>query len=185
VVTKSNLILRDTDVLQQISEHNQLFANLTVTTVNTDLARILEPRAPRPDLRLQAVQQLNAAGVRAGVICAPVLPGITDSPKDLDALVGAASQAGARYIYANPLFLKPCSAAVFLPFLREHFPKLVISYEQRFRDRAFLPPSYRKRISQLMAGLRKKYGIGDEYRRYSKKAHPLPQALEQEQMTLF
>ncbi len=185
VVTKSSLVLRDTDILQRISEHNQLFINLTVTTVNTDLARILEPRAPRPDLRLQAVQQLNAAGVRAGVICAPVLPGITDSPKDLDALVCAASQAGARYIYANPLFLKPCSAAVFLPFLRENFPHLVTSYEQRFRDSAFLPTSYRKRISQLMASLRKKYGIGDEYRRYSKRAYPLPQALEQEQMTLF
>jgi len=185
VVTKSNLILRDTDVLRRISEHNQLFINLTVTTANTDLARILEPRAPRPDLRLQAVQQLNAAGVRAGVICAPVLPGITDSPKDLDALVCAASQAGARYIYANPLFLKPCSAAVFMPFLRENFPHLVTSYEQRFRDSAFLPPSYRKRISQLMASLRKKYGIGDEYRRYSKRAHPLQQAVEQEQMTLF
>ena len=185
VVTKSNLVLRDTEVLQRISEHNQLFINLTVTTVNTDLARILEPRAPRPDLRLQAVQQLNAAGVRAGVICAPVLPGITDSPKDLDALVCAASQAGARYIYANPLFLKPCSAAVFLPFLRENFPHLVTRYEERFRNHAFLPPSYRKRISQLMTGLRKKYGIGDEYRRYSKRAHPLPQALEQEQMSLF
>jgi len=74
---------------------------------------------------------------------------------------------------------------VFLPFLRENFPPLVTSYEQRFRDSAFLPPSYRRRISHLMAGLRKKYGIGDEYCRYSKRAHPLPQALEREQMTLF
>jgi len=185
VVTKSSLVLRDIDILQRISEHNQLFINLTVTTVNTDLARILEPRAPRPDLRLQAVHELNAAGVRAGVICAPVLPGITDSPKALEALVSTAHQAGARYIYANPLFLKPCSAAVFLPFLRENFPQLVASYEQRFRDRAFLPDSYRKRISHLMAGLRKKYGIGDEYRRYSKRAHPLPLDPEHEQMTLF
>ena len=72
-----------------------------------------------------------------------------------------------------------------MPFLRENFPHLVTSYEQRFRDSAFLPPSYRKRISQLMASLRKKYGIGDEYRRYSKRAHPLQQAVEQEQMTLF
>jgi DNA repair photolyase len=107
VVTKSNLVLRDIDVLRRLSEHNQVFINLTVTTVNTDLARILEPRAPRPDLRLDAVTQLNAVGVKAGVICAPVLPGITDAPKDLESVVRAAKEAGTRYIYANPLFLKP------------------------------------------------------------------------------
>jgi DNA repair photolyase len=93
------------------------------------------------------------------VICAPVLPGITDSPKQLEAVVRAAAEAKANYIYANPLFLKPCSAAVFLPFLRENFPKLVADYEQRFKDRAFLPPAYRKRISELFARLREKYGI--------------------------
>src|SRR5271169_5358100 len=92
IVTKSNLILRDVELLQQVAEHNSLFVNLTVTTLSTKLARILEPRAPRPDLRLEAVRQLNAAGVNAGVICAPVLPGITDSPAALDGLVRAAKK---------------------------------------------------------------------------------------------
>ena len=69
--------------------------------MNTDLARILEPRAPRPDLRLEAVRQLNLAGVAAGVICAPVLPGITDAPRDLEALVEAAATAGAKSIFAR------------------------------------------------------------------------------------
>jgi hypothetical protein len=78
-----------------------------------------------------------------------------------------------------------CSAAVFLPFLREHFPELAANYEQRFRGQAFLPPSYRKRISQLMANLRTKYEIGDEYGRYSKRAHPVRLSLYQEQMSLF
>src|SRR5690242_19414752 len=122
IVTKSNLILRDIEILQRVSMHNQLFVNITVTTVNTELARILEPRAPRPDLRFEAVRKLNEAGVAAGVICAPVLPGITDAPKDLEALVEAAAQSGAKYIFANPLFLKPCSAAVFMPFLEKQFP---------------------------------------------------------------
>ena len=67
IVTKSNLVLRDIDLLRQISQHNQLFVNLTITTLNVDLARILEPRAPRPDLRLNAIQTLNQAGVAAGV----------------------------------------------------------------------------------------------------------------------
>jgi DNA repair photolyase len=159
VVTKSALVTRDIDLLKQISEHNQMFVNFTVTTTDTELARILEPRAPRPDLRLEALRKLRDAGVGGGVICAPVLPGITDSPKQLEAVVRGAAEAKANYVYANSLFLKPCSAAVFLPFLRENFPKLVPDYEQRFKDRAFLPPAYRKRISELFARLREKYGI--------------------------
>jgi DNA repair photolyase len=159
VVTKSALVTRDIDLLKQISEHNQMFVNFTVTTTDTELARILEPRAPRPDLRLEALRKLRDAGVGGGVICAPVLPGITDSPKQLEAVVRGAAEAKANYVYANSLFLKPCSAAVFLPFLRENFPKLVPDYEQRFKDRAFLPPAYRKRISELFARLGEKYGI--------------------------
>jgi DNA repair photolyase len=80
IVTKSDLIRRDVELLRRVAEHNSLFVNLTVTTLNTKLARILEPRAPRPDLRLEAVRELCAVGLNAGVICAPVLPGITDSP---------------------------------------------------------------------------------------------------------
>ena len=113
VVTKSQLVLRDIDVLQKISERNQLTIHLTVTTTNTELARMLEPRAPRPDLRLDAVKKLNENGVRAAVICAPVLPEITDSQADLDKLMKAAKKANAVYLYTNPLFLKPCSAKCF------------------------------------------------------------------------
>lgn len=164
IVSKSAMIVRDVDVLQEISRQNYISVNFTVTTVDAELARILEPRAPRPDLRLEALRKLREAGIRAGVICAPVLPGITDSAKQLEAVVRAAAEAGATYIYANPLFLKPCSAAVFLPFLKEHFPKLVGEYEQRFKDRAFLPPAYRKRISELFGNLRKKCGIEKESR---------------------
>ena len=183
IVTKSNLVLRDVDLLREISRHNHLFVNLTITTLDTNLARILEPRAPRPDLRLEAMRKLNEAGVAAGVICAPVLPGITDSPRDLENLARAVAQAGGKYIYANPLFLKPCSAAIFLPFLEQEFPALVESYRQRYGERAFVSASYRKRISQLFGKLRAKYGIRGDYSRNSVRAHPLPQP--EEQLSLF
>jgi DNA repair photolyase len=180
IVTKSNLVTRDAEILRRVGEHNRIFVNVTVTTVDTELARKLEPRAPRPDLRLEAVRQLNLAGVDAGVICAPVLPEITDRPRDLEALVQAASAAGAKYVYANPLFLKPCSTAVFMPFLEEHFPALVGHYRARYGERAFLPKGYSERLSQLMASLRRKYGFLDKYARSSQKAH-----LEGGQMELF
>jgi DNA repair photolyase len=183
IVTKSNLVVRDTALLKELSEHNQVFVNLTITTLNTGLARILEPRAPRPDLRLDAVRQLSQAGVSSGVICAPVMPGITDSSRDLEALVRATAEAGGKYIFANALFLKPCSAAVFLPFLEKEFPQLAESYRQRYQNRAFLPATYRKRISELMARLRRKYNIVNMYERYSERAHPLPG--DDQQLTLF
>jgi DNA repair photolyase len=159
IVTKSALVARDIDILQEISKHNSLCVNITITTIDADLARILEPRAPRPDLRLESLRKLRDAGIRAGVICAPVLPGITDSPRQLEEVVHAAASAKACHIHCNPLFLKPCSAAVFLPFVKEHFPQLVSDYEKRFADRAFLPAAYRKRIGTLFTHLRNKHRI--------------------------
>ena len=184
IVTKSNLVVRDTDLLMEISRHNRVFVNLTITTLDVELARILEPRAPRPDLRLDAVRQLVRSGVAAGVICAPVVPEITDRPKDLEALVKAVAEAGGKYIFANSLFLKPCSAAIFLPFLEEKFPDLAAGFRKRYETRAFLTPAYRKRLSQLMSKLRAKYNIRNDYDRYSRCTHPLPQA-DPEQMKLF
>ena len=97
-------------------------------------------------------------------------------------LVKAAHDAGAKYVFANPLFLKPCSAAVFLPFLKEQFPALVEVYRERYRERAFLPKGYGERLSRLMAALRRKYGIGTDHARLSRQAHP---PLADEQLALF
>ena len=183
IVTKSNLVLRDIDVLQKVLRNNRLSVNVTVTTLDADLARILEPRAPRPDLRMEAVRKLNDAGIPTGVSCAPVLPGITDAARDLEAVVRATAEAGGKHIFANPLFLKPCSAAVFLPFLEKEFPRLAESYRLRYKERAFLPKAYGKRISQLMARLREKYGIRHDNRRDSRMNPVLSQGGTQ--LTLF
>ena len=186
IVTKSNLVIRDLELLQEVAKHNRLSIHLTITTLDTQLARILEPRAPRPDLRLDAVRALAQAGLRVGISCSPVVPGITDSPADLDSLVRAAAEAGADYVFANPLFLKPCSAAIFLPFLEENFPHLAASYRQRYQDRAFLPPSYGKRLSALIARLREKYKLTRAHRR-DKSAFATKWPVEGfgEQMNLF
>ena len=159
IVTKSDLILRDRDVLQKVAKQNSIYVNLTVTTMDAKLARILEPRAPRPDLRIKAVEELNQAGIAAGVICAPVVPGITDSEESLEPVVAATKNAGGKNIFANPLFLKPCSAAVFLPFLEREFPQLVEQYRERYASHAFVSEAYQRKISKLIAELRKKYGI--------------------------
>lgn len=161
LVTKSDLVLRDLDLLRAIASKNRLSVHVTVTTMKTDLARMLEPRAPRPDLRLKAVKELVAAGIQTSVNCAPVLPGITDSPADLESLVRSAAEAGARSVAAIPLFLKPCSEKVFMPFLEENFPHLVEPYKTRFANRAFLPAEYGRRISALVKKLGRKYRLGE------------------------
>jgi len=183
IVTKSNLVVRDLEVLQRIAQTNRLSIHITITTLDTDLARILEPRAPRPDLRLDAVRTLAKAGLRVGISCSPVVPGITDSPADLEALIRAASESGADYVFANPLFLKPCSAAVFLPFLEQNFPHLAANYRQRYKDQAFLPPAYAKRLSELVRSLRKKYKLTRSDR--SSFATKWPVQTFNEQLSLF
>ena len=185
IVTKSNLVVRDVDLLRAVAQNNALSIHITVTTLNVELARILEPRAPRPDLRMEAVRELSEAGLTVGVSCSPVLPCITDSPADLEAVVRASAAAGARHIFAGPLFLKPCSAAVFLPFLEQHFPQLVENYRKRYQDHSFLPPSYGKRIAQLVARFREKYGIRRADPRGAMYAEKWPAQAFDEQLALF
>jgi len=181
IITKSNLVLRDIELLKEISKNNRIGVTLTITTLDVNLARLLEPRAPRPDLRLEAVRQLIEAGLHAGVSCCPVIPAITDSPRNLESLVKATVEAGGHYIFANPLFLKPCSAAVFMPFLEKEFPQLVAAYRERYHDRAFLPKPYHQRIAQLMIKLRQKHGMIKSERRIEQ----LDASQAEIQMSLF
>jgi DNA repair photolyase len=172
MITKSNMILRDIEVLREVAKHNRLFIHITITTMNEKLARLLEPRAPRPDLRLEAVKKLAEAKLNVGVNCCPVIPGITDSPKDLDKVVHAAADAGAKRIFSNPLFLKPCSAAVFLPFLEKEFPHLLEQYKQRYGKNAFLGPAYGTRLGKVLGVLRQKYGMGERKAQGSVRIEP-------------
>ena len=186
IVTKSNMVTRDLDLLKAVAKSNRLSVHITITTLNVELARILEPRAPRPDLRMDAVRTLADAGLRVGISCSPVVPGITDAPADLEAVIRAASEAGADYVFANPLFLKPCSAAVFLPFLEQNFPHLADNYRHRYQDRAFLPPAYGKRLSQLVGRLKEKYKLTRAHRQQrSAFATKWPVQQFDEQLNLF
>ena len=133
-------------LLRRIAEHSGVSVNLSITTLRTRLARMLEPRAPRPDLRLSAVRELRRAGISAGVFAMPVLPGITDREEDLDALARAARDAGAQWFAASVLFLMPSAQKQFLPFLDAKFPKLARRYREWFSREAYAPETYRQEI---------------------------------------
>jgi DNA repair photolyase len=159
ITTKSDLIARDIDLLSEIARRHYLGIHMTVTTVDRDLARLIEPMAPRPDLRIAAVRKLSAAGIRASVFASPVMPLINDTDPSLDAVAKAASRAGSRGFGGQVLFLKPCSREVFLPFLEEHFPLLVRRYRERFARAAYLRGDYPEKIQDRIKNIRRRYGF--------------------------
>jgi len=157
IITKSNQIVRDIDLLKQISAKSALALNITVTTLRPRLARLLEPRAPRPDLRLAAVKQLRDAGLCVGVSVSPLLPGINDG--ELEEVAAAARASGAQWIYSGVLFLMPSSAKQFLPFIRQKFPKLARQYEQWYAKNGYAPEEYRKKVSERVRRIREELGF--------------------------
>jgi DNA repair photolyase len=159
ITTKSNLITRDLDVLQQIAKRSRLYVDITVTTLRPRLARLLEPRAPRPDLRLAAINKLSDAGIAVGAQASPLLPGITDGDGELEALASAAKEAGALWIHSGVLFLMPSSAKQFLPFLREKFPRLVRQYESWYTHNAYAPEPYRQKIAARLDRIKSNLGL--------------------------
>jgi DNA repair photolyase len=159
IITKSDLIPRDIDLLQEISRRHYLTISVTVTTTDRELARLLEPLAPRPDLRLAAVRKLSRAGLRTLVSLAPVLPLINDNEPNLDAVAHAAARAGVRRIFWNVLFLKPCARGVFFPFLEERFPLLLRRYQERYGRSAYLRGAYPEMIGERMMRILRRYGL--------------------------
>ncbi len=159
IITKSDLIARDADVFQEIARRHYLSVSLTITTIDVELARLLEPLTPRPDLRLAAVRALANAGVRVTVFCAPVMPLINDSEESLDALAREAAAAGAQGFGANVLFLKPSARQVFLPFLEERFPALVRRYRERFLHASYLRGAYPEKIHERVRRVRARHGL--------------------------
>jgi DNA repair photolyase len=180
LTTKSDLVTRDIDLWQAVAEKNEVSVSMTITTTDHVMARLLEPYAPRPDLRLAAVRSLREAGLRAGVIASPVLPLITDSEESLEAVARAAAAAGAVSFSANVLFLKPCSQRAFFPFLEDQFPHLVARYRANYERDAYIRGSYPARIRRLVQEIRERVGLAP--RDVAELPPPTP---DMEQMRLF
>jgi DNA repair photolyase len=180
IVTKSDLVVRDLDLLRDIARRNVLFVSLTITTLNEKLARLLEPRAPRPEMRLDAVRILSGAGIATGVLPNPIMPMVTDSERQLDRLAKAARDAGAESFGGGPLFLMPSAQSVFLPFLEREFPELARPYREWFQRSAYLDRIYKEKLRARVQKIRERYGLASspiEYR---------PELWEEsEQPTLF
>jgi len=153
---------------------------ITITTLDEKLARAIEPFAPRPSLRLEAVRKLSEAGIPVGVGCSPVMPLINDSERGIDAVARAAAAAGAKRFFSNILFLSPSSYAVFLPFLEQQMPSLVRRYRERYSRTKYLKGEYPEMIAERVTAIRARYGLNKP------EAEQLPEAWAgTQQLSLF
>jgi DNA repair photolyase len=164
ITTKSTLVSRDAALLRELSAASDVTVNLSVTTVDVALARRLEPRAPRPDLRLATMKALADAGVAARLFIMPILPRLTDVEPNLRSLLVAAREAGAIGAESNVLFLRPGTREIFLEFLAIEFPRLVPEYERLYRGSAYAPPDYVREIEARVRRLADEVGLSSRRR---------------------
>jgi DNA repair photolyase len=159
IISKSPLITRDIDLLSRINRISELCIHLSLITLRRDLARRLEPRSPTPEARVRALARLREAGIDAGINCMPVLPGITDNPSDLEALVKRVSEAGATYVGACALRLRVTARKRYLPFIAQEFPHLEERYRNTYEKSYNAGEKYREGLAQFFDRICAKYRV--------------------------
>jgi DNA repair photolyase len=152
VLTKSPLLLRDLPLMLQIAERASFSACLSIPTLDEQAWRATEPHTPNPRARLEAVAELNRAGIPTGVLIAPLMPGINDAPHQLEPLLQGAIDAGATSIGGVALHLRGDVRGLFMDWLRAQRPDLVSRYEVLYEGGAYASKEERARLSQLVRG---------------------------------
>jgi len=166
IITKSPLITRDLDLLQALSQRHEVSVNISLATADRRLARRLELRSPIPEARLRALRRLTQGGVYAGLLVAPIIPGITDDWAGLARLIEAAKEAGARYVVGSALRLGPAARHRFLPLLEQEFPELAERYRRHYAGKDHVSQSYQDALTRRLRALQQAFGFSvDEGRR--------------------
>ena len=150
VLTKSPLLLRDLSLMKEIAERTEFSANLSVPTLEEKAWRASEPHTPHPRKRLEAVAELNKAGVPSGILIAPLMPGINDDPRQVEEILAIAGEAGAVSIGGIGLHLRGDVRGVFMDWLRQYRPDLVERYERLYAKGAYMPKEESDRIQAML-----------------------------------
>ena len=159
IITKSPLVTRDLDLLTRIAARSRISVHVSLITVDRELARRLEPRAPTPEARLRGIARLRRAGIEVGVNAMPVLPGITDSPASVDALVRAVKEADASYIGACALRLQRTARDRYLPFIEAEFPELAARYRGAYSRSHQVNARYREGLRAEFERVCERHGL--------------------------
>ena len=164
LITRGPLVVRDIDVLVEASRDADVAVMFSVPTLDAKVWRTTEPGTSPPHQRLRALRRLIDAGIKAGVGMAPILPGLSDRPEQLEEVVKAAREAGATSIWANLLYLRPGTREHFLEALARDWPEELERYERLYDRRAYLKNEQTKPVKDAVGELRRRYGIADRRR---------------------
>src|SRR5437660_8943553 len=151
VLTKSPLLLRDLELMKQINQRTEFSAALSVPTLDEKAWRATEPHTPNPRARLEAVAELAKAGIRTGVLVAPLMPGVNDAPEQVKPILEMAAEAGAAYVTGIALHLRGEVRQLWFDWLEEHRPDLLERYRELYRRSAYAPPEERRRLARLVS----------------------------------
>jgi len=178
ILTKSTLIVRDLDVYRRLNEVAPLTVSMSVGTLDEDVRRVVEPGTPPGRKRLEILRRFAEAGIRTGVLVAPVLPGLTDDEEHLDEVLSACAEAGVAWAAAIVLHVRPAIREHFMPWMKQAYPWLYPRYVDLYGRRAYAPRAYQEEVSERFARLRLRHGLAA-----SGGGRPMP-ARRQEQLAL-
>jgi DNA repair photolyase len=185
ILTKGSLILRDVDLLQQCAEVADVATNVSVGFVDRQLWRSLEPGTPAPQKRLEVCRKLNEAGIPCGVLMAPIIPYLGDSPDQLSETVRAIADAGATHVAPIVLHLRTGAREWYMGWLGEHHPGLVSRYERLYSRGAYAPKAYQEEIAGRVHDLARKLGIGGDGPKEARRVRPYAGPPKPEQLALL
>ena len=170
IITKGTLVVRDIDVLQELTRTAGCGVSISLISLDEQVWRAFEPGTAPPEQRLAALHRLAAAGIPCGLALAPVLPKLTDSLPDLEAVVRAAAEHGAQWLWSGTLHFEPAVRDWFLTALQRHFPHTLPDYERVFGARGtteglrYAPTAYGDGLSRRVAELKTRYGLVEAHR---------------------
>ncbi len=187
ILTKSPLLLRDLELMKEIAARTDFSAALSIPTLDERAWRATEPHTPNPYARLEALAELTRAGIRTGVLVAPLMPGINDAPEQVARVLALATEAGASYVSGIALHLRGEVRQVFLGWLRENRPDLVPRYNELYRRGAYASPEERRRLSRMVNGpdVAPFERMRGQMRAAPSPAAPRPSESNEVQQTLF
>jgi DNA repair photolyase len=177
ITTKGALVLRDLDLLRRIHLRSRISVHFSLITLDAELLRRLEPWAPPPEVRLEAMRRLVEAGIDVALNAMPILPGLTDGEAGLDALFAGAAAAGVRRAAARLLFLRSPTKEKYLRWLAADFPRYLEAYERAYAGRVYLAGRYQKQVHAMAERLLVKHGLGPRALEEDEDAPPLQLAL--------
>jgi DNA repair photolyase len=152
VLTKSPLVMRDVEIFARMAKHLPVSVNLSVPTLDEDAWRATEPHTPSPAARLDAVAELRRRGIDSGVLIAPLMPGINDSPEQVRSIIERAKKANASFLGGVALHLRDEVKDVFFAWLETKRPDLLPRYEKLYRGRSYMRPEQRKQATRAVRG---------------------------------